>query len=235
MYLHWVQSIFAFFWWIFPYFLQKIYIIIHVPDFYDITCRIILHHSQSLLIGNTSWNQLDDISCFYDWIRIPSLFCCSDGHRSFHKIKFKLYSCFHQPFFDNTLTLLNIFFSILWEENGEAAFLEKRFDLFRLDGFYFPMVDGWVIPWFVLPVLFVFGDLLNLFRVCWHKSNNINKRTIKSMNTNKSWINNLFSTLWYLLLIIYCNELGRTRIWWAMDVAAQPTEYLHQINHWVYW
>jgi hypothetical protein len=55
------------------------------------------------------------------------------------------------------LALLDVFLSVLREEDGEAAFFEERFDLFGFDFFYFPVVYGWIVPRFVFSVLIFLG------------------------------------------------------------------------------
>lgn len=51
-------------------------------NFNYFTENSILHHSERLLIWNTSTDQFNNISCLDDGVGIPSLFGGSDDHRA---------------------------------------------------------------------------------------------------------------------------------------------------------
>lgn len=92
-------------------------------DLNDFAEHSILHDPESLLIGHTSADELDDISGLDDWVRIPGFLCGSDDHGAFKQVEFELDAEFHESFFDDALALLDVLFSILGEQDGEAALL----------------------------------------------------------------------------------------------------------------
>ena len=111
------------------------------------------------MVRHTSTDQLDDVSGLDDGVRVPGLFGGSDYHGAFQEVEFELNSKFHEFLFDNALTLLDVLFSILGKQDGEAALLKEGLNFFGFDLFYFPVVDIVSIPWFILTVLFGFGHL----------------------------------------------------------------------------
>lgn len=138
-------------------------------DFDDFTEHSIFHDSQRLLIGYTSADEFDDVSGFDDWVGVPGFFGGSDDHGAFEEVEFELDAVLHEFFFDDALTLLDVFLSILGEEDGEAALLEEGLDLLGFDLLDFPVVDVVGVPGFLFTVFFGFGDLhWVLLSVCWH-------------------------------------------------------------------
>jgi hypothetical protein len=53
---------------------------------------------------------------------------------------------------------LDVLFSILWEEDGEAALFEEGLNLIGFDLIDFPVIDIIGVPGFLFAVFFGFGD-----------------------------------------------------------------------------
>lgn len=86
-----------------------------VPDFDDFADDIVLHNSKSLLVGDASGDEFDDIASLDDRVWIPGFLGGPDCHRPFQEIQFELDARFHQPLLYDALALLYVFFTILGE------------------------------------------------------------------------------------------------------------------------
>lgn len=132
-----------------------------VADLDHVALDAILEDLDGLREGHGSREKSDHVSRFENHIRVVRLPGGLDGHGAFDKIQRACDAMLVERRGDVAPYFLEVALAVLGEERGKRRLFEERaFDLVWRKLGHLPVVDGLVVPGFVLAVLFVFGDQL---------------------------------------------------------------------------
>mmetsp|Transcript_110245 Transcript_110245/g.322661 ORF Transcript_110245/g.322661 Transcript_110245/m.322661 type:complete len:243 (+) Transcript_110245:555-1283(+) len=128
----------------------------HAPDLDDVAVHLVLHDLLGLRQGHAPRQELDHVPGLDDDVGVPGLARGLDGHGALHEVQVSFELVLGQDRLHVRPDLFEVLLAVLREERRKGALLSHQTSLGRIlfgYGHRLPVIDIWIIPWFVSAVL----------------------------------------------------------------------------------